>query len=141
MSIHQSLKSLKQEFTQWRKNKKSLRSRVPDELRRKVLALRPFVDDCELNRELGIKPPMLQLWSEREANSTAVSQSPVEFVSLPTELIESDVKPVTIDNPQNPVQLSYELADGNRWSLQGQVNPQQMAAFIHTLNQMSGGVK
>lgn len=138
MTTQQSLNSLKQEFIKWRKTKKSLRSKVPDDLRRKVLALRPYVSDTDLNKSLGIKPPMIQTWSEREAVADQASQNDIDFVSLPTEFLHNEVQPMPVDHSSGQVQLTCHQANGNRWSLQGDVNPQQLAVFIQALNSASG---
>lgn len=108
MNTQQSLKALKKEFTQWRKTKKSLRSKVPDDLRRKVLALRAYVSDTELNKTLGIKPPMIQTWSERETAVDSQPQATIDFVSLPTEFLHNEDRPVAI-NPG-----SAHLSSGKR---------------------------
>ncbi len=141
MSTAQSLKSLKQEFTLWRMQKKSVRSHVPVKLRRKVLALRPHIDDTTLLSTLNIRPIMLESWSKKQKKTPQEINAPVEFVSLPSEVIHNSLETTAITEQATGVQLSCNTPNGNHWCLQGDVNPQQLSAFVQAIGVISGGVK
>ena len=141
MSTARSLKSLKQEFAQWRMQKKSLRSHVPEELRRKVLALRPHIDDTTLLSTLDIRPTMLRSWSKMKKNNSQEIDASVEFVSLPSEVIHNSLETTPVTEQATSMQLSCDTSNGNHWCLQGDVNPQQLSAFVQAISVISGGVK
>lgn len=141
MSTSHSLQSLKQEFAVWRMKKKSLRSPVPVELRRKVLALRAHIDDTRLFSALDIRPTMLESWIKKRTNNSQENNTPVEFVTLPTDVIQGSVESVPSTQRATGLKLSCDTPNGNHWCLQGDANTQQLTAFIQSINAISGGAK
>lgn len=143
MSVSHSLKALKKEFARWRAQKKSVRSPVPIQLRRKVLALRSQIDDTTLYNTLDLRPAMVESWSKKENCTSQQVDESIEFVSIPSELIDNAVDSTTTHATASTpsVQLSCESTDGNRWCLQGSLSPEQFSAFVQAIRIISGGAQ
>lgn len=144
MSAAQALESLKVEFDQWRQQKKTRGSRVPNELRQKALALQGQVKTSHLVNALGIGGSTLKEWSGKKKTPAKPSSAngQTTFVTLPADklLTSGDLPPSPHTAPMPRVHLSCESRDGLRWCLHGDVNPEQLSTFITTLTQAQGVV-
>lgn len=140
MSSSLTLESVQAEFQQWRQQKRTRGSRVPDELRRKALALRGQVKTSQLVSALGLSGSTLKQWSGEKNNETPPANPPAEFVALPIDLPTTAIPAIASQKTPSTqqLQLSCESGNGLRWCLQGDIHHEQLSAFIHAVTRTQG---
>jgi hypothetical protein len=126
-----TLESVQADFQQWRQHKVSPKSRIPDELRQKALALLADHPSSQLQKALGVSHAMLKAWAGKTAQNGANLPQPIEFVTLPVEQNPASC-------PANALQLEVTHPNGDRWGLQGNLSPSLLSAFVRAL---SGGAQ
>ena len=85
MNTTPTLGSVQADFHTWRQDKVHLRSRTPDMLRHKALALLAYHSPIEIQKALSITQGMLNKWGGNTVQCRSHEPKPVEFVALPTE--------------------------------------------------------
>jgi hypothetical protein len=126
-----TLEAVQVDFQQWRQNKPRLRSRTPDELRQKALALLADHRSSQVQKALGITDGMLKAWAGKTTHRRGSEPQPIEFVVLRAE-------PEPACSATEPMKLDFTRPNGDHWSLQGNLNDSQLRAFVTAL---SGGAQ
>jgi hypothetical protein len=140
MSAPLTLETLQADFRHWREHKPSPRSQVPKDLRNKVLAIKHSVKISQLTQALGVNSSMIKSWATKENALLNSADQPPKFISLPADSTARTHQEGTLPaaTHTNQAQLSFEVSNGRRWCLQGDLNPQQITAFINASNPTTG---
>lgn len=131
MSTKLTLESVQADFQLWRQNKSSPRIRIPENLKKKAVALLTETSPGQITKTLGISRAMLKTWEAQRAQNSDTMDA-IEFVALKLE------PPPATDNGDN-LKLDLTQTNGNHWCLQGKVSPSQLSAFVHAVSMVSGG--
>jgi len=133
MNTQRTLESVQAEFQQWRQNKPSQQSQIPENLRQDALALLADMSPGRITKALSISSAQLKAWSGSHLQSSH-KKTTLDFVTLHPE-----PAPDTSDGDE--LCLEFTQPDGNHWRLQGKVSTSQLTTFIRTLSTLPGGVQ
>ena len=133
MSTQLTLESVQADFQQWRQNKPSQQSQIPENLRQDAVALLADMTSGRLTKALNISYAQLRAWSGSSVQRNCKKATP-EFVALHPE-------PSQDTSDRNELSLEFTQPDGNLWRLKGKISTSQLTTFIHTLSTLPGGVQ
>jgi hypothetical protein len=131
MNTKPTLESVQADFQLWRQNKSSPRTRVPENLKRKAVALLGATSPGKITKALGISRAMLKAWQSPRAQNSDTTAA-MEFVSLP-------LAPPSAT--RDSIQLDLTQRNGNHWCLQGNISASQLNAFVCALGMLSGAAQ
>jgi hypothetical protein len=133
MHTKPTLESVQADFQLWRQNKSSPRTRVPENLKRKAVALLGATSPGKITKALGISRAMLTAWQSPRAQNSDTTAA-MEFVSLP-------LAPPSATSNGDSIQLDLTQLNGNHWCLQGNISASQLNAFVCALGMLSGAAQ
>tara|TARA_B110000211_G_scaffold234382_1_gene303791 strand:+ start:140 stop:535 length:396 start_codon:yes stop_codon:yes gene_type:complete len=120
---HLTLESVQSDFHQWRINKASVRSRIPDSLKQKAVSLLVNTKPGKITKALNISSAMLRSWSS-EPLQNSNPDTVVDFIPLLTG------NPSTTSNDTT---LTVTQSNGNQWNLHGNITESQLGTFVREL--------
>jgi len=133
MSTQLTLESVQADFQQWRQNKPSQQSQIPENLRQDAVALLTDLSSGRITKALSISYAQLRAWSGSNFQCSVKKTAP-EFVTLHPE-------PSQDISDSNELSLEFTQPDGNLWRLQGKVSTSQLTTFIRTLRALPEGIQ
>jgi transposase-like protein len=128
MMTKHTLESVQADFQQWRQTKLGPRSRIPESLKQKAVALLTEVSPSKISTAINVSNAMLKAWAAQNQQDGNPA-SGVKFVAL-----SPDTQPATSEG--DGFKLDATMPNGNHWSLQGQVSVSLLETFISAV---SGG--